>query len=182
MKLLLAITQEKVPINIINTNNNLYIGTPNIRIVMVDGSLNKCNFLTSIKYIQTSNFSSDDKIKSFISDVYRKTFSREPEEHGFNYWYNKLISYEYSVRNFLTNILNEQEFINKNLSNEEFITAMYSIIANREPDQTGYNYWLNMLIESQNKLNIKTVKSNIIMLICNESELEERSKNMNLKF
>ena len=173
---------SKVPLNIINTYNNLYIGGPNIRIVLVDNFLNKCNFSSSPKYVQTQEFLSDDDIKSFISDVYKKTFSREPEELGFNYWYNKLISYEYSVRNFLTNILNEQEFITKNLSNEEFITAMYSIIANREPDQIGYNYWLNMLLDFQNKFDIKKAKSNIILLICNETELKQRSEKMNLKF
>lgn len=172
----------KVPFSIINTNNNLFIGTPNIRLIMVDNALNKCNFSNSTSYIQTNNFSNDDEIRLFISDVYKKTFSRDPEEYGFNYWYNKLISHEYLVRNFLINILNEKEFIDKDLSDEEFITSMYSIIANREPDQTGYNYWLNMLIEYQKEIDAKTSKSKIILSICNEAELEERATKLNLKF
>lgn len=118
----------------------------------------------------------------YLYQMYTKTFSRDPEEYGFNYWYNKLISHEYSVRNFLINILNEKEFIDKDLSDEEFITSMYSIIANREPDQTGYNYWLNMLIEYQKEIDAKTSKSKIILSICNEAELEERATKLNLKF
>lgn len=172
----------KIPLQIINTNNELFIGTPNIRTVLVDNILNKINFNTSTSYIQTSNFYSDDAIKLFIADVYQKTFSRAPEEYGFNYWYNKLISYEYSVRNFLLNMLNEKEFIDKNLSNSEFVTSMYSIIANREPDEVGYNYWLNMLMEYQNIMDSKEAKSQIILRICNEAELEERSNNLNLQF
>lgn len=172
----------KVPLQIINTNNELFIGSPNIRTIIIDNLLNKIDFKNNISYIQTKEFNSDDNIKLFISDVYKNTFSRIPEEYGFNYWYNKLISYEYSVRNFLLNILNEKEFIDKNLSNQEFITSMYSIIANRSPDQTGYNYWLNMLINYQNKMDPKTAKSQIILRICNEAELSERANKLNLDF
>lgn len=183
VKINLKILKEcKIPLDIISTNNNLFIGTPNFRVIIIDKDLNKFNISPSSSYIKTNNFKSDEEIKLFISDVYRKTFSREPDEFGFNYWYNKLISQEYSVRNFLINILNEKEFIEKNLPNEEFITAMYSIIANREPDQMGYNYWLTKLMEYQKQMDIKSSKSNIILLICNESELSNRASKLNLKF
>lgn len=172
----------KVPFSIINNKNNLFIGNPNIRLVMVDNNLKLFNFSNSTDYIQTKNFSSDKDINLFISSVYKKTFLRDPEEYGFKYWYNKLISHEYSVRNFLINILNEEEFINKNLSNEEFITSMYSIIADRDPDKDGYKYWLNLLKKYQNELGDKEAKSKIILFICNEAELEERSSKINLKF
>lgn len=172
----------KVPFSIINNKNNLFIGNPNIRLVMIDNNLKSFDFSNSTDYIQTKNFSSDKDIMLFINNVYKKTFSRDPEEYGFNYWYNKLISHEYSVRNFLINILNEEEFINKNLSNEEFITAMYSIIANRDPDKEGYNYWLNLFKQYQKELDEKESKSKIILRICNEAELEERSSKINLKF
>ncbi len=172
----------KVPLEIINTNSDLFIGTPNIRIVMANDNSEKLNFLSSTSYVKTNNFSTDDEIRLFISDVYKKTFSRDAEEYGFNYWYNKLISYEYSVRSFLINILNEKEFIDRNLSNEEFITSMYSIIANREPDHVGYNYWLNKLMDLQQTMDSKLSKSQIILMICNEAELSKRAENMNLKF
>lgn len=172
----------KVPLEIINTHSDLFVGTPNIRVVMANSNSEKINFLSSTSYIKTNNFSTDDEIRLFISDVYKKTFSRDPEEYGFNYWYNKLISYEYSVRSFLINILNEKEFIDKNLSNEEFITSMYSIIANREPDHVGYNYWLNRLMDLQKNMDSKLSKSKIILMICNEAELSQRAEKMNLKF
>lgn len=172
----------KVPFEVINTKSNLFIGTPNIRIVLANSSSEKIEFSSSTSYIKTNTFLSDDEIRLFISDTYKKTFSRDAEEYGFNYWYNKLISYEYSVRAFLINLLNEKEFIEKNLSNEEFITSMYSIIANRNPDHIGYNYWLNTLIEFQNTMDPKTSKSKIILMICNEAELSQRAENMNLKF
>ncbi len=172
----------KIPLQIINTNNSLFVGTPNIRVIMVDNNLNKYSFSSETSYIESSNFSSDDDIKKFISDVYTKTFSREPDESGFNYWYNKLISHEYSVRDFLINLLNEDEFIKKNLSNQEFITSMYSIIANREPDENGFNYWLSKLKEFQTRMDVKSSKSQIILFICNEAELNQRATKMNLKF
>ena len=171
----------KIPFEIINTKSNLFVGTPNVRIVMANSSSEKIEFSSSISYIKTNTFLSDDEIRLFISDAYKKTFSRDAEEYGFNYWYHKLISYEYSVRAFLINILNEKEFIEKNLSNEEFVTSMYSIIANRKPDHVGYNYWLNTLIEFQNNMDPKASKSKIILMICNEAELSQRAENMNLK-
>lgn len=174
--------KSMVPFNIINTKNNLFVGTPNIRLIMVDSTLNKNNFSSSTSYIQTRDFSSSDEIRLFISDVYKKTFSRDPEEYGLNYWFNKLIAQEYSVRAFLINILNEKEFIEKDLSNEEFVTSMYSIIANRIPDQDGYNYWLNMLINLEKETDIKIAKSKIILLICNEGELNQRANKISLKF
>ena len=174
--------KSMVPLNIINTKNNLFVGTPNIRLIMVDSNLNRNNYSSSTSYIQTKNFSTSNDIRLFISDVYKKTFLRDPEEYGLNYWFNKLISQEYSVRSFLINILNEKEFIQKDLSNEEFVSSMYSIIANREPDQDGYTYWLNMLIELEKQMDIKLAKSKIILLICNEGELNERSNKINLKY
>ncbi len=172
----------KIAFNTINSNNNIFIGTPNIRLRMIDNNLNIINTSSSTRYIETTNFKSDNEIREFISDVYKKTFSRDPDEYGFNYWYNKLISQEYSVRNFLINILNEKEFIEKNLSNEDFVTSMYSIIVNRDPDQQGYDYWLTTLIEYQKNTDTKHAKSRIILLMCNESELEERALKLNLKF
>lgn len=172
----------KIPFGIINNKNNLFVGNPNIRLVMIDSNLKQLDISNSIDYIQSKNFSSDKDISLFINNVYKKTFSRDPEEEGFKYWYNKLISQEYSVRNFLINILNEEEFINKNLSNENFIISMYSIIANRDPDEKGYNYWLNLFENYLKELNEKEAKSKIILRICNEAELKERSLQINLKF
>lgn len=172
----------KLPLKIINTYDELSIGSPNIQLIIIDNDLNKVNFENSTHYIQTNNFNTDEDIKLFINDVYKKTFLREPDESGFSYWYDRLISYEYSVRNFLLNTLNEKEFIDKNLSNEEFITAMYYIITNRPPDQQGYKYWIGVLNEYQTRLNPKDAKSQIILRICNEAELSERANKMNLIF
>ncbi len=169
----------KVPLKI-TSGYDTSLGSP-IDMVLVDNNLNKIDFTPQDLYIKTINF--DDKdIKFFIKDVYNKTLSREPDDSGFTYWYDKLISFDYSTRDFLLNVLNEKEFIENNMSNNEFINSMYSIIANREPDSPGFNYWLNLLYDYEKYLSKKDSRINIILRICNEAELKERSEAMNLKF
>lgn len=172
----------KIPFSVINDKENLFIGTPNMRVVLVDKYLNILNTSNTINYIKSSNFTQDKDINNFIQDVYTKTLSREADENGFSYWYNKLISQEYSVRNFLINLLNEKEFIDKNLSDSEFISSMYSIIGGREADELGFYYWKNKLESLKQNLDIRESKSKLILMICNEAELNQRANNLNLKF
>ncbi len=41
--------------------------------------------------------------------------------------------------------LHSQEFINRELSDEDYVYIMYSIYLGREPDQAGYNDWVSQL-------------------------------------
>jgi hypothetical protein len=46
------------------------------------------------------------------------------------------------------------EFINRNTSNEDFITILYRAFFDREPDTGGYYDWLNQLNSGKSRQNV----------------------------
>ncbi|BAK81436.1 DUF4214 domain-containing protein [Candidatus Arthromitus sp. SFB-rat-Yit] len=81
-------------------------------------------------------------IANFVSRVYTIALGREPEVEGWNFWINKLTSKELSATEFIAeNLMTQPEFVDRELSKSKFVTTMYSLIVNREPDGDGQNYW-----------------------------------------
>ncbi len=105
------------------------------------------NKLTS-KYELTPFTTSEEIIKptgavaDFVARVYTIALGREPEVEGWNFWIGKLTSKEISATEFIAeNLMTQPEFVDRELSKSRFVTTMYSLIVNREPDSDGQNYW-----------------------------------------
>ncbi len=82
------------------------------------------------------------KVAEFVQRVYKIALGREPEVVGWNFWINKLQSKELTATEFIAeNLMTQNEFIERQLTREQFVTTMYSLIVNRTPDQEGQFYW-----------------------------------------
>lgn len=90
-------------------------------------------------------------VGDFIKRLYEVALERSPEEEGFDYWVNQLKIGEACGAQIGYGILFSPEYINRQTTNEQFITDLYSIEFGREPDTAGFNYWLDILNETQDR-------------------------------
>ena len=88
--------------------------------------------------------------QEWLSNAYWFAFERFPDEEGYGYWYKdrmlkKTLNGEYFLKNLM---FAEDEFTNRNLSDNDLIAALYQIVVNREFDQEGLNFWIGIYNEN----------------------------------
>ena len=91
---------------------------------------------------------SKDDVTGKIYRLYNAAFGRFPDKVGLNYWIEKHRDGIDSYRTIANSFIISREFLNLygNIpSNEEYITALYANILNREGDSEGFNYWLTQI-------------------------------------
>lgn len=81
----------------------------------------------------------------FVSRLYRICLSREPDIESQIGWVQKLVSGEVSGTQISYGFIFSPEFVNRNLSNEEYVAYLYRAFFGREPDLDGFNGWVNDL-------------------------------------
>lgn len=84
---------------------------------------------------------SETKLRQFIVDVYRYSLDRVADERGFAYWEDQLKNKKTSPADFVKNLLNEPEFINKHKTTTAKIEGLYQVIVNRKSDSQGLSFW-----------------------------------------
>lgn len=82
-------------------------------------------------------------ISNYLKTVYNNVFGREVDQQGLNYWVQKLSSGQVDLDDFFKNLLSENEFLTIAPTPEDKIKKLYAGIFQRQPDQGGFNYWLN---------------------------------------
>jgi hypothetical protein len=79
--------------------------------------------------------------------MYQAAFNRAPDLQGLGYWIDTLDK-GYSLHQVGAEFVVSAEFnrlYGANLSDTQFITAMYHNVLHREPDAEGYAYWIQAL-------------------------------------
>ena len=85
-------------------------------------------------------------LTTFVARLYTKALGRDYEVAGINYWCEKINSRKWSINDVsTTGFFNSPEFMNKNTSNDQYVTILYHTFFDREPDQAGYNDWMGRL-------------------------------------
>ena len=136
--------------------------------------------------IQNVKLDAENEAQSFLYDVYKRSFLRDPDEIGYKYWIDRLETKDISARNFLINLLfAEKEFSEMDYDVTEFITVLYSIIVNREPDSDGLNFWIKFyneeVLANSNGDQFAAKKYSVDRMI-NEKEFEEIILSMGLEY
>lgn len=102
--------------------------------------------------------------KEWIEGFYNIFFLRDGDQTGMDYWSSKLSSQEFSVNYFATNIVNEQEFKEKNLDNQKFVERMYRSVTGRTSDAEGLAWWTQTLTQTVTETGDRTNAMQIITL------------------
>lgn len=93
-------------------------------------------------------------LNGFVTRLYQLCLDRDPDPAGFEYWTSRLSSGEISGSNCAAGFIFSNEFINKNYSNSSYVTYLYRILLNREPDGVGLPYWTGMLNDGSTRFDI----------------------------
>lgn len=82
----------------------------------------------------------------FMMRLYTKAMDREYDSDGMDYWCNQILDGNYKVMDVAgQQFFNSKEFINKKLSDKEYVKVLYRTFFDREYDDAGLNYWLGMM-------------------------------------
>ena len=118
----------------------------------------------------------EDNIQKFVRRMYKVCFDRDPDEAGFEGWCNGLKNGTENYRSIALGFLTGEEMTVRNLSDEEYVTEVYKALFDREPDEGGYNSWLNALKNGMTRAEL--VEGFIVCdeysNICDEYEIESR--------
>lgn len=102
--------------------------------------------------IHTSAASDRAKVEDFVRRLYTVALSREAESGGLAHWTDRLISKHYTaaqVVNFM--LIEAPEFLNKNMSDKQFVEVAYKTFFNRPPESAGETFWLRKLSDGYSK-------------------------------
>jgi Ca2+-binding RTX toxin-like protein len=95
---------------------------------------------------------------SFVTSLYIGLLDRKPDEDGHQYWVNALTSGSMTQEQVAQEFLNSEEYRARSADtlppqtetillelHESFVTSLYFGLLGREPDENGYQYWVNAL-------------------------------------
>lgn len=119
--------------------------------------------------------SKDEYLENFLNNVYTIMLERASDEEGVSYWIEKILNEEIGILDFLNQILDQDEFKNLNTTPEDFVTKTYNLLMNREPDEEGFNFWVDELKKSNDstgKLNLINEMAHSEEFLNNINELE----------
>jgi N-acetylmuramoyl-L-alanine amidase len=86
-----------------------------------------------------------DSVERFVMRLYALVLGRDYDPAGLNMWSNELKSHTHTGASVAHGFFFSREFINRNVSNEEFVKILYNTFLDREPDPAGGAMWLNNL-------------------------------------
>ena len=95
----------------------------------------------------TSKASKDPQndILAFVNRIYVYVLDRQPEEEGAKFWSDELYNFRRNGAEVAQGFIFSQEFYDRNTSDYEFVEILYRTFFDREPDESGMSYWLDML-------------------------------------
>ena len=82
------------------------------------------------------------QIDAFVTRFYQQCLQREPDGVGLGYWSYHLINRTKTGADVANGFVFSQEFINKGVTNDEYLSILYEAFFNRDPDQAGWDVWL----------------------------------------
>lgn len=116
-------------------------------------------------------------IEAFVTRFYNSCLDRSPDPAGLENWVGHLQSGELSGADVAERFIFSEEFLAKNLSNEEFLNIMYRSFFGRNPDAEGYAGWLSQLNGGMSRKSVlsRFVNSTEFGNICAEYGIERGS-------
>ena len=84
-------------------------------------------------------------IRHFVERIYLIALNRSYDVTGRDYWVDQITNKDASGSAIARGFFNSQEFIARELDNEEFVNILYRVFFDREPDTQGFANWINAL-------------------------------------
>lgn len=94
----------------------------------------------------------EDEVEAFVARFYVNILNREPDEQGLAAWTQNLKTGREQGANVGYGFINSDEFLQRNLSDEEYLVVLYHAFFDREPDDAGRAAWQKLLDEGVSRL------------------------------
>ncbi|MCR5719485.1 MAG: DUF4214 domain-containing protein [Lachnospiraceae bacterium] len=97
-------------------------------------------------YVPSEPSSKNRGLSLLIGRMYDKCLNRDFDRKGMDYWCNSILTKQKSVIDVCTEgFFFSEEYLKKNVSDEEYISDLYRAFMGREKDDKGFAYWLGTL-------------------------------------
>ena len=93
----------------------------------------------------------NEGVTTYIVRNYRLCLDREADERGLNDWCDAILSGRNTAKEVAYGFVFSQEFLKKNLSDEEYIRVLYQVFMDREADGPGLSGWRRVLNEGKSR-------------------------------
>ena len=101
-------------------------------------------------------------VEAFVTRFYQECLGRNPGSTSLNNWTNYLLSGEKTGAEVAYGFVFSPEFLDMNTTDEEFLYVLYEAFFNRQPDQGGYDRWLNELSDQTPQVGAKAARKNVL--------------------
>ncbi len=106
---------------------------------------------------------------SIIIRLYQAVLGRQPDVGGLTFWLEQFDSGEWGTRRIAGFFATSEEFMSlygEDITNEEFVNAVYQNVLRRQPDADGRSFWIDFLDQGNSR-------AELILLISNAPEFIE---------
>ncbi|WP_373500680.1 DUF4214 domain-containing protein [Desulfococcus sp.] len=95
-----------------------------------------------------------DPVEAFVSHFYTAALNRTPDAPGLGGWVGALKNGRVSGADLAVSFFLSPEFLNRKLTDEAFLTALYRTLMNREPDPGGLAGWLSEMNRGRSRADV----------------------------
>lgn len=96
----------------------------------------------------------NEGVTKFVVRCYRLCLGREADESGLNAWCEAILSGKNTAKDVAYGFIFSNEFQKKNLSDKEYVTVLYKVFMDRNPDTSGLNAWIKVLSQGKSRLHV----------------------------
>lgn len=86
-----------------------------------------------------------EDVVAFATRLYTTCLGRDADSVGLNDWANRIANRQVNGSEAARGFFFSSEFIDANISNEEYVLRLYRTFMNREADDAGYSYWITQM-------------------------------------
>lgn len=102
-------------------------------------------------YTSSSVLDKNLDVTAFVTRMYSVCLGRSAREDERAFWVERLLNRTTSGSELAGGFFLSEEFINKRLSNQNYVTLLYRTLFDREPDTAGRNTWVNLLDRGESR-------------------------------
>ncbi len=85
------------------------------------------------------------RVQKFIYNLYESVLERRADEGGLSYWSGELENKRRSALSVAKEFIKSKEFESKNVDSESYVKILYKTFFDREPEESGLEYWVNLI-------------------------------------
>lgn len=115
-----------------------------------------CSMYGIDRGVMWSSSVNEKGVRDYVLRMYTKALDRVGEADGVNYWSECIIAAESTAEEVAKSFFHSQEFLNKNLSDPDYVETLYATYFDRVSDTEGKAYWLNQMQNGMSRDDVLT--------------------------